>query len=123
MMMMSDGVVMIVFVRGGCKSMYKCKELLTGQCIRVENVTSQRRCDFCGLTQPYAMAKTTKVLTQDANIHACSTQQDLPLQREVSHFRTSTCIHLCQTIIMTLQKKKSPSGCTTTIEKENHQYV
>lgn len=111
-----------MFVNGGSKSVYKCKELLTGQCIRVENVTSQKRCDFCGLTQPYAMANTTKVLTQDANIHTCSTQQDLPFHRDVNHSRTSTCIHLWQTTIRTLEKN-NPSGCTTPIKKENHQYV
>jgi hypothetical protein len=80
-------------------SVYKCKELLTGECVRVLNVTSQKLCGFDAVTQPYAMANATKVLTQDANIHACNTQQDLPLTRNVSCFRTSTCIHLRQTII------------------------
>jgi len=87
--------VVIVFVNDGNKSVYKCTKLLTGQCVRVLNFSSQKRCDFGGLTQPYAMANTTKVLTQDTNIHASNTQQESPLQRDVSFPRTSTCILLC----------------------------
>lgn len=63
------------------------------------------------------MANTMKLLTQDANLHACNTQQDLPLKRDVSYFRTSTCIHLCQTIIRTLEQN-NPILYNTDLERK-----